>query len=61
MACTDEEYPTYVYVILVNGDVSRDGFFPEEEVSEARRVAKKYEKNYNVEVKRVKRYSKDLT
>ena len=52
---------TYIYVILVDGAISRDGFFPEEELEEAQRVLKRYQKNYKASIKRVKQYQRDLT
>ena len=55
------ETDTHVYVILVDGNVAREGWFDSTELSEARRVAKKYEQNHTVKVKKVRAYVRDLT
>jgi hypothetical protein len=58
MPCEDTNC---IYVILVNGNISKDGWFDYTELAEARRVSKKYEKHYTVEIKRIIAYVKDLT
>jgi len=59
MACGDEV--TYIYIILVDGRPSRDGYFLEEEQTEAERVSRKYEQYHSVSVRKIKHYAKDLT
>ena len=51
---------TYIYVILVNGNISSDGYFEEAALPEAKRIAKKYESNYTTEVKKIKSYTQQL-
>ena len=48
--------PEYVFVILVNGNISSDGYFPEVEEPEANRISKRYVDNYTVKVKRIKKH-----
>ena len=55
--CVPTEDSVYIYVILVNGNISKDGYFTEENKSEAERIAKKYEADYTVSLKKIKRNS----
>lgn len=58
MACETSEY---IYIILVDGHPSRDGYFCESDLAEANRVSAKYTQKHTVELKRIKPYERDLT
>jgi hypothetical protein len=59
--CISTTTSEYIYLILVNGNISSDGYFEEEELEEAKRIKKKYELYYDAELKRIKKYRTDLT
>lgn len=48
--------PVYIFVILVNGNISSDGYFEEAEEAEAKRISKRYEDNYTVKVQKIKKH-----
>ena len=55
MACEEVTDDDDIYVILVDGDISKDGYFAKNNKAEADRLAKKYEKNYTTKVMLVKK------
>lgn len=53
--------PVYIYIILVNGNISSDGWFEEADLAECKRVAERYKANYTVQIKKIRNYTIDLT
>lgn len=45
-----------IWVILVDGNISRDGYFIDTELDIARERMRSYEPNYKTQLKRIKRY-----
>lgn len=52
----EQSGPCYVYVILVDGNISKEGYFEEEDKPEAERQLKKYTKNYQATLKRIRSF-----